>query len=632
MIERFASGFHPFVLPFMFGMVFVLGYCIYGVFHIYFQLDHKERRQFLLSLITPSTIWKNIRDIFLNCLIHVKLWKRNKVLGYMHSSIAFGWFMLIVLGHIECWVYMPHRAKFLYYPIFFNYFVAENESTVGGAIFFFLMDFFLLMVLSGIVLAIIKRVHSQLFGMRRTTQPSALDRIGLYSLWLIFPLRLLAEAFTADISGGSFLTVPMNHLFGRFLGDTMHMLPTWWAYSICLGIFMTVLPFTRYMHIPTEMLLIPMRNAGLRIVHARRGFAKAQVWACPNCGVCIDACPMNVKKANIKDATVYLNRQIRRGNEKRIEEISDKCLLCGKCSQVCQVGVDGPALRMAQRSIRKYSYVPDYKNIVVDADSPGVEAALAGFPYNDAKPANVAAKNSVVIGGGSSEADSKVLYFAGCMTALTPSISRATESLLRKAGVSYSFMDRDGGLCCGRPLLMAGRYDQAREIIKKNRSLIMASGADTLLLSCPICYKIFSEHYKLSGIRVVHHSVYFQELIAAGKLSVSRGEERLVFHDPCELGRGSGIYEQPREALSCAGTLVEAAKSHGESICCGGSLGSLTLSFAQREPITRASLENLCADSPDRIVTACPLCRSTFARYADRPVEDLAEILDRAAE
>ncbi len=617
MIERFASGFHPFVLPFMFGMVFVLGYCIYGVFHIYFQLDHKERRQFLLSLITPATIWKNIRDIFLNCLIHVKLWKRNKVLGYMHSSIAFGWFMLIVLGHIECWVYMPHRAKFLYYPIFFNYFVAENESTVGGAIFFFLMDFFLLMVLSGIVLAIIKRVHSRLFGMRRTTQPSALDRVGLYSLWLIFPLRLLAEAFTADISGGSFLTVPMNHLFGRFLGDTMHMLPTWWAYSICLGIFMTVLPFTRYMHIPTEMLLIPMRNAGLKIVHARRGFAKAQVWACPNCGVCIDACPMNVKKANIKDATVYLNRQIRRGNEKRIEEISDKCLLCGKCTQVCQVGVDGPALRMAQRSIRHYDYVPDYGNIIVSGS-----AASEAFSGSSSPEVSGIVTDAF--------AGSKVLYFAGCMTALTPSISRATESLLKKAGVSYSFMDRDGGLCCGRPLLMAGRYDQAREIIKKNRDLIKASGADTLLLSCPICYKIFSEHYKLEGIRVVHHSVYFQELIAAGKLSVSRGEERLVFHDPCELGRGSGIYEQPREALSCAGTLVEAAKSHGESICCGGSLGSLTLSFAQREPITKASLENLCADSPDRIVTACPLCRSTFARYSDRPVEDLAEILDRA--
>ena len=73
--------------------------------------------------------------------------------------------MLIVIGHIEVLLYTPHRAKLLYYPIFFRYFVAETESTMEGAVLFFLMDFFLLMVLSGITLAIIKRIRSRLFGM-----------------------------------------------------------------------------------------------------------------------------------------------------------------------------------------------------------------------------------------------------------------------------------------------------------------------------------------------------------------------------------------------------------------------------------------------------------------------------------
>ena len=41
---------------------------------------------------------KNVKDIFCDCLLHVKIWKRNKLLGYMHSSIAFGWFMLIVIS------------------------------------------------------------------------------------------------------------------------------------------------------------------------------------------------------------------------------------------------------------------------------------------------------------------------------------------------------------------------------------------------------------------------------------------------------------------------------------------------------------------------------------------------------
>ena len=602
MIDRFASGFDPFVIPFLIGMAFVLGYCIIGAIRLILQLDAEDKKKFFLSLITPKTIWKNLKDLFLNCLIHVKLWKRNKLLGYMHSSIAFGWFMLILLGHIECFVYMPHRVKLFYYPIFFNYFVAENEYTLRGAIFFFLMDFFLLVVLSGIALAIIKRVRSRLFGMRRTTKPTLLDRVGLYSLWLIFPLRLLAESFTAHISGGSFLTIPMNMLFKSFLGDEMNMLPTWWAYSIALCIFMCVLPFTRYMHIPAEMLLIPFRNAGLTIKHARRGFAKAQVYSCPNCGVCIDACPMSIKKANIKDTTVYLNRNIRRRNEERIEEISDKCLLCGKCTAVCQVGVDGPQMRIAQRSIRKYGLDQDYSDI----DISNIKDSVAAEPSAD-----------------------RVLYFAGCMTQLTPAISRAMESVFRKAGVDYAFMDKDGGLCCGRPILMAGRFDQARQLIRKNKEIIKASGAGTLVLSCPICYKIFREQYKLEGIRVMHHTEYMLELVRAGRLKLESGAASMVYHDPCELGRGSGIYEQPRELLSQAGELVEAEKNRDMSICCGGSLGSLTLGFDKREDMTRNALHNLTEGDPDTIVTACPLCKSTFALYADRPVEDIAETVDR---
>ena len=602
MIDRFASGFDPFVIPFLIGMAFVLGYCIVGAIRLFFQLDHGDRKRFLVSLITPKTIWKNIKDLFLNCLIHVKLWKRNKVLGYMHSSIAFGWFMLILLGHVECFIYMPNRVKLFYYPIFFNYFVAENESTIGGTVLFFLMDFFLLIVLSGIVLAIIKRVRSRIFGMRRTTKPTLLDRVGLYSLWLIFPLRLLAESFTAHISGGSFLTIPMNMMFRAFLGDQMHMLPTWWAYSIALCVFMCVLPFTRYMHIPTEMLLIPFRNAGLTIKHARKGFAKAQVYSCPGCGVCIDACPMSVKKANIKDTTVYLNRNIRRGNEKRIEEISDKCLLCGKCTAVCQVGVDGPQMRIAQRSVRNYGLDQDYSGLDITA----LKDAVSAEPSKD-----------------------RVLYFAGCMTQLTPAISRAMESVFRKAGVDYAFMDSDGGLCCGRPILMAGRFEQARQLIRMNKEIIKASGASTLVLSCPICYKVFREQYKLEGVRVVHHTEYMLELVKAGRLTIEPGTGSMVYHDPCELGRGSGVYEPPRELLRQAGELVEAAQSRDMSICCGGSLGSLTLGFDKREDMTKNALDNLTAGDPGTIVTACPLCKGTFAMYADRPVEDIAETVNK---
>ncbi|MCF0177972.1 MAG: hypothetical protein HUJ90_05035, partial [Bacteroidales bacterium] len=219
MTERIASGFHPFVIPFLFGMAFVLIWCIGGIINVMYQLSAEDRKKFVLSLINPKIMLKNIKDIFLNCLFHVKLWQRNKMLGFMHSSIAFGWFMLILLGHLEVLIFIPKRLKTFYYPIFFNFFVAEENATFGGKLFFFLMDFFLGLVLCGIALAMIKRVRSRIFGMRRTTRPSIPDMIGLYSLWAIFPLRLLAEGFTAHLSGGSFLTVPLNALLRLSFGE-----------------------------------------------------------------------------------------------------------------------------------------------------------------------------------------------------------------------------------------------------------------------------------------------------------------------------------------------------------------------------------------------------------------------------
>lgn len=596
--DLFPSGFSYFVLPFMVGMIFVLLWCLAGAIRIIAELEPKDRKKFFLSFLNPAIMAKNIRDWFCDCLFHVKLWKRNKWLGYMHSSIAFGWFMLIIIGHIEVFFYIPERLNRLWYPIFFRYFVAVSDTTMRGSFFFFLMDFFLLVVLSGIVLAIVKRVSSRLFGMRRTTRGSLTDTIGLYALWSIFPLRLLAEGFTADISGGSFLTKSLNYVLAAFFSDSMNAGPVWWAYSIALGVFMCVLPFSRYVHIPAEILLIPMRNAGLPIRRSRRGLARAEIYSCPGCGVCIDACPMSVNAAHTRDTTVYLNRQLKRNNIKRIDEISDKCLLCGKCGAVCPVGVEGDKLRIAYRSKREYALQPDYSQID---------------------------ERSLLKTSGR-----KLLYFAGCMTALTPAIKKSMLSILDAVGEDYQLMDEDGGICCGRPMMMAGRKEAAELMIQKNTNIIKQSGASVLLVSCPICYRIFKEKYQLDGVEILHHTEYLDRIVSDGQLTLSHSGQSFVYHDPCELGRGTGIYEEPRRVLSLLGDLLEANKERKESICCGGSVGSISLSFERRKAITEKSLENLTVASPDVIVTACPLCKTTFARYSQTRVRDIAEIIAEA--
>ena len=58
----------------------------------------------------------------------------------------------------------------------------------------------------------------------------------------------------------------------------------------------------------------------------------------------------------------------------------------------------------------------------------------------------------------------------------------------------------------------------------------------------------------------------------------------------------------------------------------------MTLGFEKRKAITENALANLTIAKPDTIVTACPLCRSTFNRYSETPVKDIAEIVEKSLE
>ena len=588
-IDRIPSGYSNFVIPFVVGISFMLIWLTAGLIRLLAKIPAKDRRRLWKSLFIPKIALKNIKDLFCDCLFHTKIWKRKPLLGYMHSAIAFGWFMLIVLGHLEVALFVPKHLAWteggLFYPIFYRFFVWINPGHVSlrGWFFFFLMDFFLLYVLTGVGMAIFKRFRSIVLGMRHTTKPSLADRIALYSLWLIFPLRLLAESFTADLSGGSFLTIPVNHLWHLIFGDKLFFMPVWWAYSICLGLFFAAMPFSRYMHILTEVLWILLRNAGLKPSHPRKGVAEAEIYACSSCGLCLDACPMNVQKKNLKYSSVYFIRFLRRHNEKKINDIAEKCLMCDKCHALCPVGVDAPSLRRAQRSTVNNSLVYDYSYL----KSCQSETMVPSAP--------------------------EVMYFAGCMTHLTPRIIKSVEKVFKAASVNYVFADRDGGICCGRPLMLAGKTSAAQETIAANKKMILESGCRTLVLSCPICYKIFKEEYGLKDIEVLHYTQYIKRLVDEGRLKLNAGEESIVYHDPCELGRGCGVYAEPRNVLSQVGTLVKAGKEGDESVCCGGSLGSLTLDARDRAKITESSLANLVVNKPQTIVTACPLCLMTFS-------------------
>ena len=518
----------------------------------------------------------------------------------MHRSLAFGWFLLIVVGAVQAVLAFPNGHPF-YVAIFFNFFEprATNIAHFASATQFAnLMDILLLYVFSGLTLAIFKKFWSKPLGMKRTTRHNLTDRVAKAALWCIFPFRLLAEGATSAIyHNGGFLVVAMgNMLRAMGLDNDIFEYNTWMFYSLALGVFFTLMPFTRYMHIFTEVFLIYFRKLGLREGDQKSGYILYELSACSRCGICIDGCPINRELDITNIQGVYLLQTIRNKDIfNKEQDIANMCMVCGRCSTDCPVGIDLATIR---RQVRSQAVKP--------IDHPD------GFQYLKRQ------QHFNAIG--------RVAYFGGCMSHLTPGITEAMEQIFQAANQNYWYMDKESTMCCGRPLLQQGLIRQADELRNLNKRLIAKSKATMLVTSCPICYQSFTQEYKLD-IPVMHHTQYIDMLIKTGRIKVAKSDMRVTYHDPCELGRGCGVYDEPRRVLSAATTLLPTREEWEKSLCCGYNLGNTHIETSQQQLIRDAALRNLTEPQPDRICTACPMCKKALNRANDLPVSDIAEII-----
>jgi Fe-S oxidoreductase len=591
-------NYHPFILPFtigLYGLILVLAF-LFSRWIITLPRDEKKK---LSRYVFSYRIFGIIGEVIMEVLLHRRIFRKNAVLGYMHMSIAFGWFLLIVGGTIESKMHSHQAFNEPWIPIFYKYFVHNNTDFRYAEAFAFVMDLLLLFVLSGVALAFFKRMRSRFFGMKKTTRQLLPDKFALGALWLIFPLRLVAESVTAALhSNGGFLTGTMGDIMASSfsLSVLQHAeINLWWAYSIALFTFFALLPFTRYMHIPTEAFHIALKKSGLKPLKSGDGITRFQTHSCSRCGVCIDSCQLNahLNRNQMLPVTFFYGERTHKPGNKEVYD----CLMCGKCTVSCPVGLDINAVRQNRRNLMSGTSGGDYAYL------PGI----------------------------TEEKKTEVVYFAGCMTHLNPAIKKSMETLLNKAGVNWVFLDKDESICCGRPIKLSGKTKDAEELMKWNREKILSYGPSVLVTSCPICYKTFAEDYHLP-VRVLHHSQYLKMLIETGKLKPRKTGQKFSYHDPCDLGRLSGIYEEPRFVVRSVGSITRTKDSRDKALCCGSSLAHFHGSDLDRVILAEEALEVLCRDQPDKLVTACPLCLKAFNRVAEIPVADIATIVEEALE
>ncbi|MBR5454570.1 MAG: (Fe-S)-binding protein, partial [Rikenellaceae bacterium] len=285
-----------FALPFSIGCAVMFAVIGYKFVRWIYILPDSDKRLICRNILSRRS-WQAVGECVGEALLHRRIFRVNPLLGYMHASLAVGWFLLIVAGAVEVILYLDWTPAPLRGHVFFRYYAREFPHTEPWQVAMAnVMDGLLAVVLSGVVLAWSKRAYSRMMGMHRTTRHIVGDRVALAALWCVFPARLLAESVTAALwHNGGFLTEAVGGALASVvpLGALLRLEGlAWLFYALSLGVFFCAMPFSRYMHIFTEIPLIFLRRWGVRSDERPKSFDHFQIEACSRCGLCIDVCQL----------------------------------------------------------------------------------------------------------------------------------------------------------------------------------------------------------------------------------------------------------------------------------------------------------------------------------------------------
>jgi len=220
--------------------------------------------------------------------------------------------------------------------------------------------------------------------------------------------------------------------------------------------------------------------------------------------------------------------------------------------------------------------------------------------------------------------ESDVLYFAGCQPYFdvlfsdigvrTLDTARGAVKLLNSLDIVPALMPNER--CCGHDLLWAGDAEHFTRLAEHNLKEIAKAKAKKVVTTCPECYHTlkfeYPRYFGSLDFEVIHISQLLAESIANGELKFRRSAKKVTYHDPCRLGRFSGIYDEPRALIKAIPglELVEMPRNRASALCCGTqawmNCGTINKQL-QTERLREAS-----STGANILLTSCPKCQIHF--------------------
>jgi len=361
--------------------------------------------------------------------------------------------------------------------------------------------------------------------------------------------------------------------------------------------------------------------------------------SCTECGRCTSVCPANITGKLLSPRKVMMDTRARMKEfgpqlVKEGKDFSDgktlvrnyiseeelwACTTCNACAEECPIDMNHPSLIV---DMRRYLFMEEsaapgeLNNMFTNVENNG---APWQYPPEDRMKWAEEVELEVPIMANVFTEGKKPEYLvwigsSGAYDDRYKKVSREFVKILNHLNISYAVLGveeidtGDSARRAGNEMLYQMQTLQIIETFKMYE-------VEKIISCCPHDYNTFKNEYPDLGgnYEVMHHSQFLQKLIADGKINITSDmfkDQKVVFHDPCYLGRGNGEYDAPRDVLKAI------PHKHGEmhrhksfALCCGAGGGQM---FKEAEKgdkeVFIERIEDAIEVDADVVATACPFC------------------------
>ncbi|MBI4041120.1 MAG: 4Fe-4S dicluster domain-containing protein [Deltaproteobacteria bacterium] len=648
------------------GTGFSVGFYFFYRLFRYLQLGKYENRFDQIPL--------RLKTFAIGVLGQNKMFK-DFLPGLLHAFVFWG-FIIISVGTLELFVE--------------GIFDGFNLSFIGNtpyALLLFFQDLFYVLVLGAVLFFFFRRL---------VLKPKRLEVLSRHSAWdayFILTLILCIVVSSLSMNGANDLLdphpwdtlKPFSTLFSMFYAQlplsinalTVISEISWWVHVGAVIVFFIYLPFSKHLHIiaaaPNVFFTRLTPRGRLKKIdlgdESQTTFGAGKLeelpwkaildgYACTECGRCNEFCPTYTTQKPLKPRSLIVN--LRHHAEKKgyaiytqdtdhpelkkdliLDVISPEavwdCTTCGACVEACPVYIE------------HVDHIIDMRrNLVLMQGKMDPEAQKVFNNWeNTSNPWGFSPQSrgdwakELSLPLLSQNPNVEYLYYVGCAASFdsrNQKVARAFAILLQKAKVSFGILGSEER-CNGESCRRLGNEYLAQQMIEENKKVLFKYNIKKILTTCPHCFNTLRNEYPDFDARfeVIHHTEFLKQLIQEGKLKISKQiEKKLVYHDPCYLGRYNKIYGPPRSVLQeLPGTvLVEMPRHKDKGFCCGAGGGRMWLEEHRGTRINVNRVEEALALDPKVIATACPFCITMLedglnAKNQEKEVQtrDIAEIL-----